>query len=482
MSIPSTLDCALSLPPLCKRGKKGNLYFFEVGADDNIVIKRDYQARLNKKGKIIIDTEKLERSTTKTEYEPPKVGKRTAADRAETMARSIWKRKKDKGYSETIPSEDDPIRFTNPMLAKSYPKDAKLPEKGCTQRKINGCRGFCLVNESDKDVTIYSRNQIIYTQFPHIQEELIRFHKRIKKKLPGIYGYDGELYIHGSSYQTIESICGSRKHGHKWADKCKFYMFDLVDDGRYTFAERILAIAEVFATGEWDDGCLRFVDIDFFNDESELIQNHISYVMDGYEGTIIRDLNGRYEGNNYRSNALLKFKDVQDEEAEIINGKEAKGDHEGCVVFQVKNMNGTKYWCTPACSLEESKLMFAELDKYIGRIVKVEYQEPYESEKPQFGRIIMEMEGKIVGGTGRGGKRYAGCVLFDVIAEDGKNYKMVPNGSIEEWKEMLENIDDYIGQKCMIASKKAVGSGNIRTGRLLPRKGTGRIIGRRDRE
>ena len=482
MSIPSTLECTISLPTLCKRGKKGNLYFFEVGAEDNQVIKRDYQAKLSKKGKIIVDDEKLERSTTITYFDPPKVGKRTAADRAETAARSQWKKKKDKGYSLTIPSEDAPTRFTNPMLAKTYPKDAKLPKRGCTQRKINGCRGFSLVNEEETEVTIYSRNQIIYSQFPHIQEELLEFHKQIKKKLPNIYGYDGELYIHGISYQKVESICGSRKHGHRHAEKCKFYMFDLVDDGSYTFEERMLAMAEIFATGEWNDGSLKFVSIDLYEDEEELIQNHMSYVLEGYEGTIIRDLDGKYEGNNYRSNALLKFKDVQDEEAEIIDGKEAKGDHEGCVVFQVRNSNDVEYWCTPACSIEESRKMFSELDKYIGRIVKVEYQEPYESGEPQFGRVIMEMEGKIIGGSSRKGKRYEGCVLFDVLAEDGKKYKMVPNGSIEEWKEMFDNIDDYVGQKCMVASKKAAGAGNVRAGRLLPRKGKGRVLGRRDRE
>jgi len=498
-----------TLPLLYKRGANGNLFVFRVEIIDAQVLKYSYQLKdeneTNKKPDEV--------KPSISEYEDAKVGQKTGKDRALIAANNEWKKKKDRGYEETIPSPsktcnnnsqgngDDKKIFKTPMLAKTYPKDAKLPKRGCAQKKINGNRGFALV-END-GIHIYSRTQNEYPQFPHINKVLLKFYEKVVEIMPEATGLDGELYIYGQPFQIIESVCGKgrkTKEGkkyaiHPWAPSMKFYLFDIVDNGENIFEDRIRAAATVFSSplvptpsagtgvGEnWDP--LVFVGVDLFNTEDELVSHHIRYVLEGYEGTIIRDLDSVYRGNGYRSSGLLKYKDVQDEEAEIIGGKPVtkKGTREGCIVFRVRNDRGIEYDCTPACSVAESREMYKNLQKYIGRIVKVEYQESHESGVVQFGRALIEKRAKIIGGKGRKGKRYEGCIVFDIVTEDGEKIQMIPGGSIEEWREMLENLDDYIGQDCVVSSKSAGGSGEIKTGRLLSQEGSGRVLGRRDRE
>lgn len=119
------------------------------------------------------------------------------------------------------------------------------------------------------------------------------------------------------------------------------------------------------------------------------------------EGSVVRNLDGLYQGNDYRSKDVLKYKDFEDEEALVIGYEKAKGEQEGAIVFKLKSeVNGCVYTSVFAdefgVSVNERRKMYLEGDKYIGRIYTVRFQERYETGKPQFPVIVSERTAAIL--------------------------------------------------------------------------------------
>jgi hypothetical protein len=120
----------------------------------------------------------------------------------------------------------------------------------------------------------------------------------------------------------------------------------------------------------------------------------------GQEGSVIRDLDGYYQGNDYRSAAVLKHKDYEDEEAVVVGYEGAKGAHAGAIVFVMRSLvSGQEYTSVfsseMGMSVADRIALKAEYDageKLVSdaRVYTVRFQERYDSGIPQFPTIVGE--------------------------------------------------------------------------------------------
>ena len=122
------------------------------------------------------------------------------------------------------------------------------------------------------------------------------------------------------------------------------------------------------------------------DDRGYLDELYGQFLNDGYEGQIIR-LDAPYEFK--RSNNLLKRKEFQDEEFEIIDVLEGDGNRSGSVGAMLlkcgnetfkSSLNGTLEYCTE---------VFQNRDEYIGQMATVKFfnYTPAPRSVPRFPKI-----------------------------------------------------------------------------------------------
>ena len=131
---------------------------------------------------------------------------------------------------------------------------------------------------------------------------------------------------------------------------------------------------------------LKICDLKIVNNFNELQQAHTKYVEDGYEGLIIRTMKGIYQPD-HRSSSLLKFKSFKDDEFEIVDFKEGKGNDKGTIIFKCKTNAGGEdkfFEVRPRGTREERKEMFENGKDYIGKKITVKYFELTDENIPRF--------------------------------------------------------------------------------------------------
>jgi len=102
----------------------------------------------------------------------------------------------------------------------------------------------------------------------------------------------------------------------------------------------------------------------------------------GYEGCILRNINGLYR-TNYRSHDLQKYKEFIESEYEIVGFKEGDGRDKGTVIWICKTHDST-FSVRPRGSIEMRKELYENGNNYIGKKLTVIYQELSEMGIPRF--------------------------------------------------------------------------------------------------
>ena len=110
---------------------------------------------------------------------------------------------------------------------------------------------------------------------------------------------------------------------------------------------------------------------------------HAQHVKEGHEGTMIRDMNSVYEVGQ-RSNYLLKHKDFQTEEYEIIGATTGHGRDANCVVWICKTEEGNVFNARPEGTLEDREYKYANKERFIGKMLTVRFQNLTDKNVPRF--------------------------------------------------------------------------------------------------
>jgi DNA ligase-1 len=169
---------------------------------------------------------------------------------------------------------------------------------------IHNCR--CLAVYDGESVTMLSRTGKIYNTLPHIAKEL-------EEKLTEPIILDGEIYAHGLTFQEI--VASVKKYRDE-SLTLQYMVYDVVSD--HTQVVRWDTIKALFATNSWLYS--HIVPGHLCINKEEVLSLHNHYVQEGYEGVMVRLLNGTYD-QGQRSSNLLKVKEYDTNEYPFIEFK-----------------------------------------------------------------------------------------------------------------------------------------------------------------
>ena len=326
-------------------------------------------------------------------------------EQALSEARSSHSRKRDSGYVEdkhSIPAEDSGMFL--PMLAHSYSKHGKKINFPCwVQPKLDGVR--MLARKEGGVVTMWSRKGKVIDIPDKINHQLCDM-------LSEGQCTDGELYVHGWTFQRIISAVKKKR---KDTDLLEYHIYDSPHEG-LLFEDRIVnngegyhSDSEISAPPDGNgDAPFGFAPVpsgvhfpkhcqswSIIGDRIKLVETYSSssreefdlyeksMIKDGYEGMMARNKGSLYKFKN-RSYDLQKVKRFLDGEYQIVGGKDGSGRESGLIIYRCITIEGNIFDVRPRGSHEERREAFNNLEEYKGKMLTVRYQELTDDGIPRF--------------------------------------------------------------------------------------------------
>ena len=131
----------------------------------------------------------------------------------------------------------------------------------------------------------------------------------------------------------------------------------------------------------------------YIDDEHDLKRMLGYYLESGYEGQMLRVSKSLYEGK--RSKNLIKHKEFEDEEFQIVSIEEGKGNWAGAAKrVEIRLKDGTTQFSGVRGSFDMLKELLYNANDYIGTDVTVRYQNKTEDGKLRFPVIVAFWKGK----------------------------------------------------------------------------------------
>ncbi len=356
--------------PLYALSKTGKLRIYTLAVEDyGTYAEIVTTSRLGESGKATEDRKKVTKGVN-----IGKSNETTYLEQAFRMANSKINKLHDEGFSEAKPDltqkfNTDANGEIKPMLA--IPFDEKQIKYPCLcQPKYDGVR--CTVSVgSDNDVKIISRQGKPYN-IPHLKE-WAEWHR---EALP----LDGELYNH--SELTFQEIISAVKKHSDITSKIRYVVYDKPVDGVVN-SERWGELLTMDQYGVFKESPVYLTPYRMCNNIDEVREYHRECVQDGYEGVIIRNLDGLYEFG-FRSRNLIKLKDFDDSEFLISDVVEGTGRDAGTAVFELSLPDGRRFKARPVGSFEQRKDYFDRAPELVGKQCTVKYQGFSDDGVPRF--------------------------------------------------------------------------------------------------
>lgn len=298
----------------------------------------------------------------------------TAEAQALAEAESMWTFKLERKYSETPDKAEEQLFL--PMLAhpieKVKEKDLVFPAH--VQPKLDGVR--CIASWNGDNIELMSRSGKPY-KLEHVEEAL-------RTALPKGYVFDGELYRHGLTCQTITSYV---KRQQQESLQIRYNIYDIPQvDGNdaLPWEQRLESLEELILKDKGLPFALIGVPTLLVTDLAMAHRSQCDFIQDGYEGAMLRLPGAAYEWG-HRSRSLLKIKTFQDQEFEVVGFKDGDGKMAGHVIWICNNdlTDGT-FDCVPACPMEQRAEYFRNGKRYVGKKLTVKFFDRTEDKVPRF--------------------------------------------------------------------------------------------------
>ncbi len=296
-----------------------------------------------------------------------KINATTHSEQAVAEAKSKVEKQLDKGYFKDKSQAQRGIRCL-PMLAKVYDDHKDKVKFPCyIQPKLDGMRALSVGSD------LYSRKGKPIDTVSHIQFEIVK-----------LFGYktqlvlDGELYVHGNNFQELISAA-KRKTANANSEELEYHIYDsfLMDEvyrDERSFSERTKILQGI------QGNKVKIVKTYTCNSEQDIYDFHAQFLKAGYEGSIVRLNDYPYEVDR-RSFSLLKLKNFQDAEFQIIGFKEDKNNH---AVFNCITQDGKEFDVKPQGTDEQRKQYLVDAPNLIGKDMTVKYFGFTDDGKPRF--------------------------------------------------------------------------------------------------
>lgn len=318
--------------------------------------------------------------------EAKNVGRSNATTVAEQVIAEVqaeYEKKKYQGkYHDTIDDTSNGAKFIECMLADKYDpkKNNKFPYY--SQPKLDGIR--CLVSKNG----MQSRNGKPILSAPHIREALEPFFQ----EFPDVV-LDGELYNNELKNDFEKIISLARKTKPTAADleeskeMIQYHVYDCIMDGGFDDRNQFI----------WDaidhENPIQLVPLAVASNEKQVNELLGKWLEEGYEGQMLRVPDSPYEGK--RSKNLIKHKEFEDDEFEIVNIIEGNGNWAGYAKsVEIRLKDGS----TQNAGVRGNQSFLKDLLKnsldYIGNDVTIRYQNKTADNKLRFPVAIKFWNGK----------------------------------------------------------------------------------------
>jgi ATP-dependent DNA ligase len=144
------------------------------------------------------------------------------------------------------------------------------------------------------------------------------------------------------------------------------------------FGERITSLGDILAGPDNS-----VVEVDTFRIKLEKVDEFAGQAIeDGYEGLMVR-LDGKYE--NKRSNNLIKWKEMQDAEFEIVDIEQGVGNRAGMAARVILQLRPGKTFSAGVIgNFDYCKQLLADRDQHIGKKGTVIFQNYTPDGVPRF--------------------------------------------------------------------------------------------------
>jgi len=282
---------------------------------------------------------------------------RSIEEQVQSRIRSRISKQRDKGYVDSIDEAAkgafNQLGLLPPMLAQVY-GGTTGGRPAWLQRKLNGLR--CLITRQDGELIAYSRRGKPITAITEILEE-------VNQIVSEGDTFDGELYSHGASLQTINSWVKRRQ---SLTGRLQFVIYDQISSD--SFSDRHDALEDMIKGRDFKR-TLVLPKYKYVNEETR----HETFTKareKGFEGLMVRIDGFRYE-SNVRSASLLKDKAKFDTEVIVKDIVLSDKGNPVCICIY----DGKEFRTSPPGSHAERDSAYQNKSKYIGRRMTIEYRE-----------------------------------------------------------------------------------------------------------
>lgn len=284
----------------------------------------------------------------------------THFEQAISEATSKWTKKKDiEQYSTSalmnLTTATDTMTIHLPMLAQDFNKhEKKVIYPVAIQRKYDGYRAIfnsqnsLITTRQGKELTIIKESKELYDEL-----------KLLSTIAPGMI-FDGEMYTSDISFEALGVLRKTKKltkDDYLNLSKIRYHIYDIIDS-RHVFNERNKLLQNIFKEHKFK--YLFNVETIYINSKNEIAEYHSKFIEEGFEGTMIRNINGMYK-EKYRSCDLLKYKDFMDSEFEIVDftfEKNISGSDNNLIVWIIQTDKNIKVKVRPQGSKEEREELY----------------------------------------------------------------------------------------------------------------------------
>jgi ATP-dependent DNA ligase len=316
-------------------------------------------------------------------------------------AKAKWELQLRSGYVTDLADAKQAVLSSGiraPMLAQKYHPTgaqkgsktlAKMKWLGKTiagQPKFDGNRVVPVVNPMG--VRLFTRKGDPMLPIPHIEAELWAAY--VMADLRTEIELDGELFTDTFSFNVLNGLLRKEDKSEeqlKQLEKIDLRLYDAMLPVGYL--QRREALKPFYTDHVLETETVLFEATD------ENIREHFErLVAEGHEGMMLRDLETPYE--NKRSWSLVKYKDFEDEEFEVIDIEEdARGGFVGAFIMKMDvpsiDRDGKPIEVfrvgVSGLSQEEGREMLMNKDNYIGRQATIEFFGRSEYSVPRFGKL-----------------------------------------------------------------------------------------------
>lgn len=370
---------------LCKLNPNGKLYIWKIEFIDNHIMKVSHGQY---GGKMVSHEKEI----------VPKA-KRNHVEQFQLLASRKWEDKVHKeGYVSLVDFKTN-LKYGNknntnethnttndalirPMLAQTFDKNKYIGNKKCKkikfpcwgQPKYDGIR--CLMYIKNGEIVMESRKG---TSIYHFDKLRHQFSQNLAKEEHIVF--DGELYVDTLPFEKINGLVRLKKANEEQfneINKIQYHIYDIIDKSDlscdYDMRRQKMEYIEKKYNLNEDESLIKVSSNTIINTLDDVDTCHAKFVSQGYEGLILRNMDGKYEINK-RSYDLQKYKHFMDEEFEIIDYGQGSGDEKGLIIFKCKTKDDKEFSVRPRGTRETRRAMFKEGDTYIGKQLTVIFQE-----------------------------------------------------------------------------------------------------------